>query len=379
MPVLFSCILLLALPASLYADRDQYWLNNSGFVQDVQKATDLVYNQEYARADSVMSSWFSKNPDHPVAIFWAALPVWWDILQDLEDPSHDDAFIQLMEQAERASDRVLRRDRRNLDALVVKSMVNGFLARLHANRGAWFKSISNGRVAINVLMNLEQVYPDVSDIQFGLGLYHYFTAHLNEEYRLVRAFSWVVPSGDKEDGIRRLKIAASESAFMIPEATYFLGHIMLSYEGESEKAFGYLNSLFEKYPDNSYFGRLLLRSLYSKRSFDEARALNEELLIRFGDTNHTATLEELYATRGELYLRAMEYEQAELYFEKARSLKSQLYGGANRMQQMRATFHLGRLYLRTDRRQQAHELFTELSRSPTENIYRSRARQMLER
>ncbi|MCH8556545.1 MAG: tetratricopeptide repeat protein [Balneolia bacterium] len=358
-------------------DIEGHLIEDARFVADVQKAIDLVYNQEFEASVELLNPWFETGKAEPIRIFWDGLPIWWDILADLESEEFDEAFITIMEQADRAGDVVLRRDRRNLDAMVIKALANGFLARLHANRTNWYKSLSHGRQAINLLFAIEQLYPDVPDVQFGLGLYKYFTAHLNDEYRLVRAFSWMVPSGDKDEGLERLTVAAEQSAFMRPEATYFLGHIYLHYEQESELAERYLTGLVTDYPHNAFFSRLMLRTYYQQRQYGKAMMLNDSLIERFEPENHAPTMEELLTMRGMLHYRDRDYDRAEELFEKVMALRPELQKGEARHQQMFTRYHLGLIYSRTGREAESRRMFRSVRDADKNSPLSDRARRML--
>lgn len=356
---------------------DGHLIEDAWFVEDVQKAIDLVYNQEFEASVELLGPWFQTGKAEPIRIFWDGLPIWWDILADLESEEFDEAFITIMEQADRAGDVVLRRDRRNLDAMVIKALANGFLARLHANRTNWYKSLSHGRQAISLLFTIEQLYPDVPDVQFGLGLYNYFTAYLNEEYRLVRAVSWMIPSGDKTEGLERLTVAANESAFMRPEATYFLGHIYLHYEQETDLAEQFLTGLVEEYPQNAFFSRLMLRTYYQQRQYGKAIALNDSLIQRFEPLEHKPTMEELLTMRGMLHFRNRNYGQAEAYFERVMALGQELQKGEARHQQMLTRYHLGLIYSRTNREAESRRMFRSVRDADRDSPLSDRARRML--
>ncbi len=360
-------------------DEPAHMLEHPQFMEDVQRAINLVYNQDFEGSVEILEPWFNHRHGSALEAFWQGLPGWWEILADLETDRHDAAFIRKMEETDRACDQILRRDRRNLDAMVIKSLANGFLARLYSNRGSWYKSLTHGRLAINILFSIEQLYPDVPDIQFGLGLYNYFTAHLNEEYRLVRAVSWMIPGGDKSEGLERLARAAEESAFMIPESTYFLGHIYLHYEQNTELAEKYITRLLESYPHNPFFNRLMLRTMYQQRDYSEAARYNDELLERFGPDQHKPTLEELYTLRGMIAYRLADHETAELYFDKAIALENDLDKGELRHHQMMAQFYMGRTYNRTGRNEDAKARFRHLSRLRTDAPVTDTAKRILDR
>ncbi|MFW6347594.1 MAG: tetratricopeptide repeat protein, partial [Cyclonatronaceae bacterium] len=294
----------------------------------------------------------------------------------------------------------LRKNRRHYDALVLKSLSNAFLARMHANRESWYRAFRHGRVAFNILQNTVQIYPEISaDAAFGFGLYSYFTAYIKDEYSLVKAVSWMLPAGDRALGLERLQEAAENGVFVKPEAAYFLGHINLHYEKAPDRAETYLTELQENHPRNSFFNRLLLRTYFQQNRQAEATRLNEELLQRYEARAETlsteqassslteqarrnavlATLEELYTIRGQLFYQEFNYDEAILAFQEVLSLQPQLTGGAARRHQRIAAYKLGRSYVRQSNKEAAIPYFEALANADSDDGLRELAEAELRR
>jgi hypothetical protein len=357
---------------------DPYLLKDPAFVTDVQQAIDLLYNLEFTAARQKLNSWKDARPEHPAWPFWEALELWWTILPDLENTATDELFIRRLEEADYRSDRLLRRDRRDVDALVIKALANGFLARLYSNRENWYKSLSHARVSLNVMFRIEQLEPDLHDLQFGLGNYNYFAAYLADEYPLVRPLAWMLPGGDRADGLRRLEIAADSSAFMIPESTYFLGHINLSYERRFDLALGYLTSLAERYPDNGYFRRLLVRAVVSTGDLSGAAALIDSTL---GDPSFATDLplqEEMNALRARIAFVQLQNDLALDKAGAAREYAARLARNPNsRRFGAMATYYAARTCMRMGLDEDARRYLNELNQRNSHSHYAGRARDLL--
>jgi hypothetical protein len=386
--LLFSAGLTTA-PAAAQQTADEehvYLLKDEAFIEAAREAIELMYNQQPEASRKRLAPWLADEPEHPLVHFWDGLELWWFILADLENEAFDQAFIRHLELANRSADRMLRKDREHYDALVMKSLSNAFMARMYANRESWYKAFRHGRIAFNVLQNTTREYPAVSaDAAFGFGLYSYFTAYLQDEYRVVRAISWMLPAGDRELGLQRLQEAADEGVFVQPEATYFLGHILLHYEEEPGRAETYLLRLRENYPRNSFFNRLLLRTYFRQERADEAAEMNDELISRYQSLADSAeseqmngsiterarrnaqksTLEELYTIRGQLFYQEFAYDDAINAFQNVLALRPQLASGADRRHQRITAYQLGRSYIRVGNPEAAIPYFEQLAASET--------------
>jgi hypothetical protein len=367
-----------ALPAATTRKADPYLLRDTGFITDAQASVDLVYNLEFTAARQRMAPWKQAHPEHPVWPFWEALELWWTILPDLENTATDELFISKLREADFKSDRLLNRDRHNVDALVIKALSNGFLARLYSNRASWYKSLSHARVSLNVLFRLEQLEPDLPDLQFGMGTYNYFAAYLADEYPLVKPLAWMLPGGDREDGLKRLGIAADSSAFMIPESTYFLGHINLQYEQQYDLALHHLKTLTKRYPANGFFRRLLARAYVNTGDLNKAAALIDSTLseTRFG--NDLPLQEEMNAVRARIAYMHLQNDLALEKSETALSYSARLARNPNeRRFGAMATWYTARAHLRSGRTDEGKRTLRELNSRRNHSFYAGRARDLL--
>lgn len=365
-------------PAASARLSDPYLLRDPEFVADAQAAVDLVYNLEFTAARQRMAPWKQAHPDHPVWPFWEALELWWTILPDLENTSTDELFISKLREADYRSDRLLNRDRRHVDALVIKALANGFLARLHSNRESWYQSLSHARVSLNVLFRLEQLEPDLPDLQFGMGTYNYFAAYLAEEYPLVKPLAWMLPGGDREDGLSRLRMAADSSAFMIPESTYFLGHINLHYEQQYDLALHYLQTLADRYPANGFFRRLLARAYVNTGNLDGAAALIDSTLADPVFGTDLPLQEEMNAVRARIAYMHLQNDLALEKSETALTYSARLAGNPNeRRFGAMATWYTARAHLRSGRTEEGKGYLRELNSRRNHSFYAGRARELL--
>ena len=90
----------------------------------------LLYNMEFEKARSIFDEIDQRYPNHPVGPFLNGLNIWWRILIDLSDTSHDDAFFQAMNETIDRCEEILDGDPGNFDATFFKGAALGFRARL---------------------------------------------------------------------------------------------------------------------------------------------------------------------------------------------------------------------------------------------------------
>ncbi len=251
---------------------DESILDNRLVEIQAKRGLDMLYNMQFEEANVLFSQIAERHPNHPVGPFLKALTVWWKILLDLSDTSHDAEFYAAMELVVERSERLLERDPGNFDARFFKGAALGFTGRLHSNRGEWFSAAMDGKDAMGYVLGVAEANPENDDFVFGKGIYDYYAALVPERYPFARPLMWLFPEGSKERGLRLLERCAREGYYLQTEAVYFLLQIYYVYEDYFEKSVEKVSWLREHHPRNPFFhtfeGRVYARWGYWRRAED---------------------------------------------------------------------------------------------------------------
>jgi tetratricopeptide (TPR) repeat protein len=358
--ILISLFLLLT-PVQLSAQ--SYLFRDAKFLQVAPAAVDSVYNLKFESGRRLVEPWKRSQPDHPIWTFWDGLELWWKIVPDLEQTTYDQEFFHTFGRVDYACTRLLARDAHNLDALLLKALSNGFMARLHANRDNWIRSLQYGKAASDALALVELHYPDIVDTKFGRGLYLYYAEALPQTYSFLKTFSWMFPEGSKGRGIAMLEDAAKNSTFLRVESTYFLGNILLNYEKKPDQALPYYDQLHTTYPDNAFFTRLYARIHFNQTDNSQALGIMEGLLQTLKPNAPVPLAEELHLLKGRLLFQQGRYNEARRSIESTRSLATKADGGSNRSQQIVATYYLAEIEQYSGNVDAARDLYRTVSRA----------------
>ena len=228
-----------------------------------KKGLDHLYNMEREQATEAFGQIEELYPRHPIAPFLKGLNIWWDIMIDLPDDKHDEAFYREMGSVIKRSNRMLKRNRKDFDAMFFKGAALGFRGRLRSNRGVWFKAAMDGKNAMDYVLAVAEKEEQNADYGFGRAIYDYFSVVIPEEYPAVRPFTIFIPKGNKERGIENLIRTMEEGYFIKTEAAYFLLQIYYTYEKDFKKSLEYIQWLRAEHPQNSFFhvyeGRVYFR------------------------------------------------------------------------------------------------------------------------
>ena len=115
----------------------------------------------------------------------------------------------------------------------------------------WFSSYNLAYDAIQALKTCQKLDPDNKDVLLGLGIYDYYTAKLSGVLKFLTYL--FLHRGDKDEGLRKLNVAANEAIYSGPEAKSMLIHIYLYLEEDYDKALPIIQDLRAKFKKNSRY------------------------------------------------------------------------------------------------------------------------------
>lgn len=355
-------------------------INDSEFRPDAKAAIDSMYNFNMEGAEVRLSSWKEKHPDHPLWMLIEGMQFWWQVLSDLETTRHDEQLITMMKKVNYQAGKLLHQQPRHADGLIIKAISNGYLARHHANRSEWLTSINYGRTAMNAYQNLEEEQPKLADLKLAEGLKLYYTAYLPEEYPIVKTVSWAMPTGDREKGLDLIQEASEEAIFASAEATYFMGNINSNYEGNLKVAVENFEKLHRKYPNNSYYARILVKSYYRHHQRDEALEFINSTIKRWraGQLPYLDVLEaEFLNWKGRILdNRGKEDGALECYRQSLRS-SQKLANTKERSFYTSSGYLAGKLLYDQQKFEEAKSYLTKVSNAKVDNDYREYAQDLL--
>lgn len=284
----------------------------------------LLYNMRSDRAEQHFQKIDKRYPQHPVGPFLKGLNLWWTIMLDLADTTHDEAFFDLMDEVIERADALLEENADHFDALLFKAAAHGFKARLASNRKNWWPTLRNAQKAIGPARRVAEIAPEENgDYVFGKGLYDYYTAILEEEYPATKAFTWMIPDGNRKRGLRLLKQTAETGRYVQTEGIYYLTQIHYLYEEDYSATRRYVTRLRERHPDNPYFHNYEGRVYAKWNRWDQARTVFSEVVDRCqqeqaGYTVHMEEVARYYLGRERLQAGA--YDEALAHLNRLNAL-----------------------------------------------------------
>ena len=310
-----------------------------------KKGLDHLYNMERAEAEKAFNEIEKLYPRHPVGPFLKGLNIWWDIMVDLPADTHDEAFFREMDSAVRRANRMLKRNRRDFDAMFFKGAALGFSGRLKSNRGMWFKASLDGKNALDYVMEIAEREEHNADFGFGKAIYDYFSVVIPQEYPVVKPFMIFMPDGNRERGLRNLQRTMEEGHFIRTEAAYFLLQIYYTYEKDFGNSQRYVSWLREEHPRNSFFHLYEGRVYFRWGRWADAQTVFEDVLAGYDShqPGYSETIgEQALYYLGRTHMVYRRYNEALVHLRRLESISEQ--GGESSVFRILALLRLGMTY-----------------------------------
>ncbi|NBC66712.1 MAG: tetratricopeptide repeat protein [Bacteroidetes bacterium] len=355
-------------------------IQDESFRADAVEAIDSLYNRNADASRDILADWKDRYPGHPIWSVWRAMEIWWDVLDDLYDTSKDDELLEALQRSDFEAGQLLNRQPNHPDALIIRALANGYAARHYSNREEWITSLRIARKAYKAYQQLIEVEPNFEDNEFVLGMISYYSAYIPQEYPVVKTVSWFLPDGDRKEGLEKIDYAAREGVFARPEATYFMGNILLNYEQEYQKALIYFRKLTTSYPDNGYYRRLLVRTMASQHQNSDVLRTVESTMNYWqkrGRTDDHVMIEEMRFWQGIAHYRLGSYKEALQSFKTSIESGSVLPNRSKRLYYGGANYYAGLTSEALNQQEKARQFYTEAAKQNSSSTFEAKSKERL--
>jgi tetratricopeptide (TPR) repeat protein len=253
---------------------------------EVAAAYDAVMNAEFDRIAEIEAETCGPAP-HVACLVIRAQSTWWEIELDPASRALDARFTTSVEHAIGDADDWTRKTPGRAEAWFYLGAALGARAQWKVLRGERLSAARDGSRIKSALERALRLDPDMHDAEFGIGLYRYYADVAPAVLRWLR-WLFLLPGGDREEGLEQLRRASRLGQLVSGEADYQIHLIDLWYEKRYEEALDLVLSLQQRYPRNPRFRQIEaeIRDVYfsdARGSLEASRSLLE--LAREGEVN----------------------------------------------------------------------------------------------
>lgn len=310
--VLFTSVLFLSPSTSAALDTPS---PSKRVNQDIIRGIELLYNWDFEEAENIFLKVTAEKRKDPSGYFYLAMVTWSRMASGFWGP-------ETVREYGKRIDRTIDVAKKKIESGTADSFTYfylggalGFKARFQLMRQQWLYSYLLAGEAINALNTCLRMDPGNKDVLLGLGIFDYYTATLSGVLKFLTYI--FLHKGDKQEGLKKLHIAANEAVYSSIEAKSLLLHIYLfveeEYFQEALTLAEELSQRFKKNPRNKFLQGIA----YIRMDRDN---MYREIVQYLKSRGHSETSGQkaLIWTNRALYLEASYYLFND-HYERARS------------------------------------------------------------
>ena len=216
--------------------------------EEVLRGIDLLYDGQFSDAENIFNQVICDSPDRPIGHFYLAMVTWTRLSSGFWTPDIVKEYLERIDRTIQVARTCVEQDSAGSYDFFYLGGALGFKARFKLMRGKWLSSFFTASDAIEALKTSLRMQPGNREVLLGLGTFDYYTARLSG---VLKFLSYLLfQHSTKEEGIRKLHIAAKEALYSATEAKSMLIHLYLFLEEDFIKALPLTQDLARRYLRN---------------------------------------------------------------------------------------------------------------------------------
>jgi tetratricopeptide (TPR) repeat protein len=257
-----------------------------------QQASHQLYALDFEAARETAERLRAVYPRHPAAPAILAAARWWQARYWYRKPTDRDTHevLALVQEAIRLAEEMAGDPARECEARFFLGGALGVKAHWMLLNGHWVAAARGARESVLMLRPLLACTEFAAEARFGLGLYQYAASKLPWTLRWLSRF--VVGRADRDEGLRQLEIAATESRWMRSDAQATLALVLTIYDREPERALEHARRLYEERPDAPLAHSLYAQALAYGRKWTETLSVTAHAIAKSREPGSTFAHEE---------------------------------------------------------------------------------------
>jgi tetratricopeptide (TPR) repeat protein len=217
----------------------------------VARTYDAIMDARFTEIPTLLSATCPPAPSEACRLL-SVVSLWWQIQQDPLNRSHDQAFQTQADDVIDLIDRWTEREPARAEAWFYLGGAIGARAQWRVLRGQTLAAARDGKRIKAALERALVLDPALQDAYFGIGLYHYY-ADVAPTFAKMMRWLFLLPGGDREQGLQEMLRARSGGQLLRSEADYQLHLVYVWYEKQPQRALDLLAALAARYPHNPHF------------------------------------------------------------------------------------------------------------------------------
>jgi tetratricopeptide (TPR) repeat protein len=222
--------------------------------EEVLRGVQLLYQWDTDRAEDCFEEVVARRPKDPAGYFYMSMVSWSRLVIGFWSPEMVREYIDRIDRAIAVAKEQIEDGSPTAWTYFYLGGALGFKGRFHLMERKWLTSFFLAADAVEALKTCQRMDPLNKDVLLGLGIFDYYTAKMSGVLKFLTYL--LLHRGDREEGLRKLHIAAREAIYSTWEAKSILLHIYLFLEADFSRALplaGELANRFPSIPRYKYF------------------------------------------------------------------------------------------------------------------------------
>ena len=304
--IILSTALLLFIPVLLHirlsSTAHSATIERNPADQDIIKGIELLYEWEFNQAEAIFGKIIKERPKDPIGYFYLSMVTWSQLASGFWSPEVVKQYLDRTEQTISIAKKKIQYGQADSSTYFFLGGALGFKGRLQLMQEKWLSSYFLAAEAIEALNTCLEMDPNNKDVLFGLGIYDYYTDQLSGVLRILSYL--FLNREDKNEGLRKLHIAAEEAPYSSIEAKSNLIHIYLFIESDINKATILAEELANRFQNNPRY-RFLLGVTYIRLDRQNEYKKTIKYFLEKAETD-TSFMSAIYKARA-FHLEAVKY------------------------------------------------------------------------
>ncbi len=291
---------------------------NDELSKNIESGIEYLFNLDDEKAEECFTNAVNIQPKSPEGYFYLAM-VHWNKIYFKNDksalPSLEKWIDKTIEVAEESVENSNDKEKKASSYLYLGGAY-GYKGVISAIRHQWFSGFINAYRGRKYLNKSYSLNPHNKDLYLGMGMYDY---SLDKLPKTIKILTYLMAfSGDREEGIAKLKDCAENGHYAKTEALIALANIYLYLEKDYNSAFPVIRKLKEKYPGNPQFHYLYAITCARLEKWEDAEKTADMMEKMAEEENsHFAGIWEIKREflKGEIHWIKQDFKNALKFYE----------------------------------------------------------------
>lgn len=237
----------------------------------IMRGMDLVYADRNSEGVEEFKKLIDLFPENPIGYFYVSASLQ-TVMDDYRNYSNSEELLRYMDLAIEKGERIKERGELTAYDWFYYGGAVGFRGIHKALTGNWMGAFVDGLKGKSYLENALELDPEMYDVYYGLGSYHFWKSLKS------RVFWWLpFVSDNRQMGIDMIMVAIEKGKYSKKDAKLALVRIWVENK-EYDKAFAMVDELEKIYPNKPFLLWLLARAQLENNMYDQALGTYQKLL-----------------------------------------------------------------------------------------------------